>query len=199
MLLRFVMSEGGIEANLEKITTITSMGPIQNIKGVQRVIGCLAALSRFIAQLGERSLPLYQLLKKSEHFAWTTEAQEALESLKRLLEKPPILTAPAPGELMLLYITAMTQVVNAALVVERDEPDMVLKVQWPIYFVSKVLSDSKTRSPQIQKLICAVLISKRNLRHYFDTHLITVVLKYPLKEVIHNPEVGGGLLNGPWS
>jgi hypothetical protein len=39
------MSEGGIEANLEKITTITSMGPIQKIKGVQRVIGCLAALS----------------------------------------------------------------------------------------------------------------------------------------------------------
>jgi hypothetical protein len=100
---------------------------------------------------------------------------------------------------MLLYIAAMTQVVNAALVVERDEPDMVLKVQRPIYFVSKVLSDSKTRSPQIQKLICAVLISKRNLRHYFDTNLITVVLKYPLKEVIQNPEVGGELLNGPWS
>jgi hypothetical protein len=49
MLLGFVVSEHGIEANPEKILAITNMGPIQNIKGVQRVTGCLAALSHFIA------------------------------------------------------------------------------------------------------------------------------------------------------
>jgi hypothetical protein len=49
MLLNFVMSERGIEANLEKISAIMDMGPIKNLKGVQRVTGCLAALSRFIA------------------------------------------------------------------------------------------------------------------------------------------------------
>jgi hypothetical protein len=61
MLLVFVVSERGIEANLEKISAIMDMGPIKNLKGVQRVMGCLAALSRFIARLGERSLPLYNL------------------------------------------------------------------------------------------------------------------------------------------
>jgi hypothetical protein len=35
------------------------MGPIQNIKGVQRIMGCLAALSHFISCLNERGLPLY--------------------------------------------------------------------------------------------------------------------------------------------
>jgi hypothetical protein len=49
MLLDFVVSECGIEANPEKISAITEMGPIQNLKGIQRVTGCLAALSRFIA------------------------------------------------------------------------------------------------------------------------------------------------------
>ena len=53
MLLGFIISERGIEANLEKISAITRMGPIQNIKGVQRIVGCLAALSRFISHLGE--------------------------------------------------------------------------------------------------------------------------------------------------
>jgi hypothetical protein len=48
-LLGFVMSERGIEANPEKISAIMDMGPIKNLKGVQRVMGCLAALSRFIA------------------------------------------------------------------------------------------------------------------------------------------------------
>ena len=35
MLLGFIISERGIEANPEKILAITRMGPIQNIKGVQ--------------------------------------------------------------------------------------------------------------------------------------------------------------------
>jgi hypothetical protein len=49
MLLGFVMSERDIEANPEKILAIMDMGPIKNLKGVQRVTGCLAALSHFIA------------------------------------------------------------------------------------------------------------------------------------------------------
>jgi hypothetical protein len=60
-----------------------------------------------------------------------------------------------------------------------------------VYFISEVLSDSKTHYLQIQKLIYAVLISKRKLRHYFDTHPITVVLKYLLKEIIQSPEAEG--------
>jgi hypothetical protein len=53
MLLGFIVFEHNIEANPEKISAITSMGPIQDLKGVQRVTGCLAALSRFISHLGE--------------------------------------------------------------------------------------------------------------------------------------------------
>jgi hypothetical protein len=82
------------------------MGPIKNLKGVQRVTGCLAALSRFIAQLRERSLMLYKLMKKSDHFTWTPEAQEALDSLKNLLESTLILTTLTAEEPMLLCISA---------------------------------------------------------------------------------------------
>jgi hypothetical protein len=57
MLPGFIVSERGIEANLEKITAITRMGPIQNVKGVQRIKGCLMALSYFISRLGKRGLP----------------------------------------------------------------------------------------------------------------------------------------------
>ena len=64
MLLGFIVSERGIETNLEKILAIMRMGLIQNLKGVQRVMGCLTVLSRFISHLGERGLPLYRLLKK---------------------------------------------------------------------------------------------------------------------------------------
>jgi hypothetical protein len=128
MLVGFVVSERDIEANLEKISAIMDMGPIKNLKGVQRVTGCLAALNRFIARLGERSLPLYKLMKKSDHFTWTPEAQEALDSLKNMLKSPLILTFPTPEEPMLLYISATTGVVSAKLVVEREEPGRSQKV-----------------------------------------------------------------------
>ena len=75
MLLGFIVFEHGIEANPEKISAITRMGPIQNIKGVQRVTECLIVLSRFISRLGERGLPLYRLLKKADRFECTSEAQ----------------------------------------------------------------------------------------------------------------------------
>ena len=51
------------------------------------------------------------------------------------------------GEPLLLYIPVTTHVVSATLVVEWEEEGHTLKVQCPIYFVSEVLSDSKTRYP----------------------------------------------------
>jgi hypothetical protein len=94
MLLEFIVSERGIEANPEKIAAITSMGPITNLKGIQRVMGCLAALSRFITRLGERGLPPYCLLRKAECFTWTPGAEEALGNLKALLTNAPVLVPP---------------------------------------------------------------------------------------------------------
>jgi hypothetical protein len=124
MLLGFIVSKRGIEANPEKIAAITNMGPIKDLKGVQRVMGCLAALSRFILRLCEKGLPLYRLLRKAECFAWTPEAKEALRNLKALLTNTPILVPPAIGEALLIYVAATTQVVSAAIVVGRREEDM---------------------------------------------------------------------------
>ena len=96
--LGYIMSEHGIEANPKKIMAISNMGPIHNVKGVQSLTGCLAALSRFISWLGERGMPLYKLLKKTDVFIWTEEAQQSLESLKASLMLAPILVAPKRGE-----------------------------------------------------------------------------------------------------
>jgi hypothetical protein len=90
-LLGFIVIHRGIEANLEKIEVIMRMEAPRSKKKVQRLTGCIAALSRFISRLGEKGMPFYKLLKKVDKFQWTIEAQEALEALKKFLTTPPVL------------------------------------------------------------------------------------------------------------
>ena len=66
-------------------------------------------------------MPLYRLLRHTEHFEWTDAATTGLEEIKAILATNPVLAAPNLGEPMLLYITATHQVVSAVLIVEREE------------------------------------------------------------------------------
>jgi ribonuclease HI len=173
------------------------MGPIRDLKGVQKVLGCLAALSRFISRLGEKGLPLYRLLKKHERFSWTVEALEALDKVKETLAHAPILTPPRDGEPLYLYVAATTQVVTAVIVVERTEEGHALPVQRPVYYISEVLSETKACYPQVQKLLYVVVLVRRKLRHYFEAHSVTVVSSFPLGEIIRNPDAAGRIAK--WS
>jgi hypothetical protein len=87
-LLGFIVSHQEIEANPEKIEAIMRMEAPRSQKKVQRLTGCMAALSRFISRLGAKGLPFYKLLKKVDKFQWTSEAQEALDALKKFLTTP---------------------------------------------------------------------------------------------------------------
>jgi hypothetical protein len=93
-LLGFLVSYRGIEENPEKIKAIEAMRPPSRIKDVQKLTGSLAALSRFISRLAERVLPFFKLLRKSDPFSWTEEAEQAFQELKQHLVSLPILVAP---------------------------------------------------------------------------------------------------------
>jgi hypothetical protein len=114
----YIVSHRGIEANPEKIDAIYSLDVPKTIKDVQKLIGCMAALNRFISQLRERELPFFKLLKHHDKFKWTKEVNQALQDLKHHLQSPPILTAPQPGENLLLYIATTTHIVSMAIMVE---------------------------------------------------------------------------------
>jgi ribonuclease HI len=160
-------------------------------------LGCLAALSRFVSRLGEKGLPLYRLLKKHEWFSWTVEAQEALDKLKATLAHALILTLPLDSEPLYLYVAVTTQVVSVVIVVERTEEGHALPVQRPVYYISEVLSETKARYPQVQKLLYTVVLARRKLHHYFEAHLVTVVSSFSLGEIIRNPYEAGRIAK--WS
>jgi hypothetical protein len=112
------------------------------------------------------------LLKLHNNFKWTEEANQVLQDLKHHFQLPPILTAPQPGENLLLYITATTHVVSTAI-------------------ISEVLSESKVRYPTIQKILYGILITSRKLHHYFYAYNILVVSDFTLAVILHNRDATG--------
>src|SRR3954453_12556600 len=94
-LLGFIVSHRSIEVNPEKIKAILDIKRPTCLKDVQRLTGCVAAISRFISRLGEKATPLYKLLKKSDNFIWD---DAALQELKRVLSSMLILAAPIASE-----------------------------------------------------------------------------------------------------
>jgi hypothetical protein len=63
-----MLSHRGIDPNPEKVSAITKMKLPESLHDVQKLMGCMAALSRFISRLGIGGLPFFQLLKKQEKF-----------------------------------------------------------------------------------------------------------------------------------
>jgi hypothetical protein len=58
----------GVEANLVKVDTIRKMAKPSNKKDITKLTGMMAALGRFISKLGEKGLPFFKLLKKTDKF-----------------------------------------------------------------------------------------------------------------------------------
>jgi hypothetical protein len=81
--------------------------------------------------------------------------------------------------------------VTTAIVIERRELDTNRKIQYPVYFVSEVLSDSKTQYFHIMKLAYVLLIMSSKLSHYFQAHQIEVHTSSTLDEILNNREATG--------
>jgi hypothetical protein len=129
--------------------------------------GCLEQI-HFVTR--RQGLPFFKLLKKQDKFRWTQEAQEAFKDLKKYLTSPSTLVGSEPHKNLQLYISATSHMVGTTIVVEKGELDTNHKVQYPVYFVSEVLSESQSWHFHIMKLAYALLIMARKLSHYFQAH-----------------------------
>ena len=63
------------------------------------------------------------------------------------------MTAPQPDETLLIYIAATSCIISTTIVIECEEVGHAYKVQRLVYFISEILNESKTRYPQVQKLL----------------------------------------------
>jgi hypothetical protein len=134
-------------------------------------------------------------MKSTEVFQWGLDQQKAFEELKQYLIELTTLTPPSSGAPFLLYVATSQAAVSAALVQEKQ--DGQVKKQALVYFISEVLSLSKRNYIELEKVLYAVLMASRKLRHYFQACHIIVPSSQPLKDIMRNREATGRV--GKWA
>ncbi|KAL5554777.1 hypothetical protein UlMin_042178 [Ulmus minor] len=163
--LGYMVTQRGIEANPDQIRSVMNIPSPACIRDVQRLAGRVAALSRFISRSSEKCYLFFSTLRKSKDFEWTPACEQALQDLKKYLTSPPLLPKPKDGEQLYIYLIVSKGAVSAVL----------------------------TRYTQLEKLALALVTATRKLRPYFQCHPITVLTTYPLKSILHKPELSGRL------
>ena len=81
-LLGFIVSQRGIEADLDKIKAIVEMKTPRPKKWIRGFLERIQYISRFIAQLTMTCEPIFRLLKKEVPIVWNEQCQDtAMEAL----------------------------------------------------------------------------------------------------------------------
>nr|GEW45738.1 reverse transcriptase domain-containing protein [Tanacetum cinerariifolium] len=105
VFLGYVITPEGIKPCPDKTAAVRQLPSPRTIKEVQSLNGKLASLNRFLSKSAEKSLPLFQTLKKcikKSDFHWTAEAEQAFQQLKQHLSELPLLVAPRPQEELIM-------------------------------------------------------------------------------------------------
>ncbi|GJV62607.1 reverse transcriptase domain-containing protein, partial [Tanacetum coccineum] len=102
--------------------------------------GKLAAINKFLFKAVERIIPCLDTLKKCTNkndFRWTRAAEEAFQTMKKLIVELPTLIAPMKGEEMMVYLSEANEAISAVLLVERNGRQM------SIHYISRSLQGAK--------------------------------------------------------
>lgn len=108
-----MVSQRGIEANLEKVKAIFKMSSSKTVKEVQKLTRRVTTLNRFVSKATNKCLPFFKTLNQA--FVWMDECEAAFQELKLYLSNPPLLSLSKEGEDLFLYLS-----VNIHYGCERD-------------------------------------------------------------------------------
>jgi hypothetical protein len=146
--LGFIIHEHDIEIDPKKIESINKVQLPQCKNNMQKFLGKLNYLRRFISNLSGKIsafAPILQLKNEAE-FTWGANQQHTFEDIKRYLSSPPVMKAPMARISFRLYIAAEDPVIGAILTQVMEGKEHI------ITYLSWRLIDAEIRYSFIEKL-----------------------------------------------
>ena len=86
-----VMAKDALKPDPKKIEAIVKMERPADVPAVQRFLGLVKYLSKFLQALSEMCEPLRRLTHKNAEWIWTHEQEDAFERVKEAVVKAPVL------------------------------------------------------------------------------------------------------------
>lgn len=86
-----ILSTQGLKSDEEKIRVVTQLPKPKNKQELQRFLGMVQYLAKFIPNLSETSAPLRKLLEKDTAWHWEDAQDRSIEKLKHMIAHSPIL------------------------------------------------------------------------------------------------------------
>ena len=187
--LGFMVTQRGIEVNLDQIKAVMETSAPSTKKELQRLTDRLAALGCFITRFMDKLSLFFLTLKGANATGWTSDCEQAFGEIKHYLTQPPILSNPQSSEQLYMYLVVSDCAVSVVLF--RHEGD---KEQRSIYYLSKVMVDAETRYSKMEQTTLALKTIAQKLRPYFQAYQVTVLTNQPLRSILHKPDLSGRML-----
>ena len=190
--LGFLIHQKGIQVDQNKAEAIITAKPPSSKKELQRFLGQLNFLRRFISNTAGKTKVFSSLLKlkDGDDFKWTEEHDIAFKAIKHYLINPPVLVPPVPGRPLKLYLAANHDSMGVLLAQDNEEGK-----EQAIYYLSRFLNSCECKYSAVEKLCLTLFFASKKLRHYMmpsTTYVIcqTDVMKYMLSQPVLSGKIG---------
>lgn len=158
--LGHIVSSEGIQTDSEKIFAVKNWPVPKNEKQIRSFLGLCSYYRKFVKKFAEIAKPLHDLYKKATKFTWTSECQNAFDTLKTALTTSPILGFPLPGLPFTLDTDASDRAVGAVLSQNQDGKERV------IAYMSKTMNRHEQSYCVTRKELLAVVTALRKFHPY---------------------------------
>lgn len=173
-----VFTAQGLKADPSKTKAISDMPVPKDVPALQRFLGMVNYLGKFIPNYSEITAPLRQLTHKDTEWSWYEQQQHAFDTLKEHMSNPPVLSYYDVRKPVTLTCDASQYGLGAACLQEGK----------PVAYASRTLTDTETRYAQIEKELLAVVFACSKFHDYIYGKQITIETDHqPLVTIIKKP------------
>jgi len=173
-----VLTKDGIKPYSSKITAIVQMPVPADVPAVQRFLGMVTYLNRYIPNLSSHTAALRKLTYNGAIFQWTNEQQECFDSLKHLLSTAPVLA----------YFDVTKPTVIECDASSTGLGSVLLQEGRPIAYASRALTDTEQKYAQIEKETLAIVFSCIHFSQYITAKRVIVKSDHqPLETIFRRP------------